>query len=469
LSRLMAQIIEVTREGESTGLDPVVARCRVRITGPAVKGLAIPDGVKGKEGEITRRVLFDWELVPEMKILLSVEESRTFTAASEASSTVTPSPPAPLPGGEGRDPGNGLKPIVSTHEADVNGDGFAERAMENTFVRAVVGPHVGARIWEMHVRSAGVNLLAPTHALTKDFVDLGGHHDGLGAERSPGELWKARFAETERAESDSHVSVDYRFASEATKGLTVSKRVEMIGDLPAIWQEIRFHYAGKPDDKDKKTEPDDEDKDELEVLYKPTTGFQYVGEMDSHVRVDIPLHDRVDSYRFYEHQWIYPVGGVPLGAVAVQHERLGVAMLILTRPGALATVDLGFDARRLGIETRMFPEKLGPDRQLTRGLLWAAGASATVTPRLAALVSLGEVVAGQRAVAVVARHLEGTEGEVHLAGGALPLRSYDLPGVGPVLGAYGVRSADALSGELVVVIGEDTVALPLSGGETGAS
>jgi len=450
----MAQIIEVTREGESHGLEPVVARCRVRVTGPAVKGLAIPDGVKGKEGEITRRVVFDWELEPEMKILLSVEESRAFTRADQSE------PPAD----ESPEPAR-----CATRELDVNEDGFAERVIENAFVRTVVGPHVGARLWELHVRSAGVNLLTPTHALAKDFIDLGGHCDSLGAQSSPGELWKARYAETEHSETDQRVSADYRFASEATKGLTISKRFKMVGDLPAIWQEIRFHYAGKPEDKDKKPEPGDEDKDELEVLYKPTTGFQCVGEMDSHLRVDIPLHDRVDSHRFYENQWVYPVGGVPLGAVAVHHERLGVALLLLTEPGALATVDLGFDARRLGIETRMFPEKLGPDRQLTRGLLWAAGASATVTPRLAALVSLGEVVAGQRAVAVVARHLEGTEGEVHLAGGALPLRSYDLPGVGPVLGAYGVRSADALSGELVVVIGEDTVALPLSGGETGAS
>ncbi len=532
----VVEIAETGDAEPVSGLETKAVRCLVKILGAGVKGEPAPKDTKGRTGHIARTTLFDWELEKGAKILLSPEESRPFlcplrfddptpkpngesvslVARAEAEDggenpTVTVTGPGAIlteplawERSDGRaraDVNVALEPadhsrVVTVeaaqgerraravlahaaagealaYEADTNHDGFDERVFENAFLRAVVGPHVGARIWELTPKAAGLNVFAPSGLLHSAHAELGGHTDSLGAGDDPGELWRAGFECAEvSAETGARVFAEYRYTCEDAKGLTVRKRVEMDAQLPAIWQEISFHYAGKPE-ADAKKDADDEDKDEFELTYAPRTLFrcEVDGEarLDSSVRIEIPLHDRVERTRYYTALWHYPVSGVKLGAVAIEHESLGVALLALTDPSALASAPMSLGGGRVALAHSCWPRKLEPKRQATYGLLYAVGCSSAVTPNLVALLALGDDHDGRTPLAVIARHREAREGEVLLGETRLPLGMRRIPAVGDVLTAYGVFETGAIPEIAACRTGEETLELPTRrGGRYGA-
>ncbi len=519
-------VVETGDAEPVSGRDAKTVRCLVKVLGAGVKGEPAPKGVKGRTGHIVRTVLFDWELETGAKVLLSPEESRPFLCplrfdepmpkpngervaltvrshadeeASEPALTVTfvgaalatepewqrtdgvlhaevgvtlePAAGSRIIRVEAKRGDEVARAVLShvevgqaaCYELDANHDGFGERVFENAFLRAAVGPHVGARIWELTSKATGLNVFAPAGLLHSDHAELGGHTDSLTAAESPGELWKARFECAEASpEVGARVSADFRYACEDAKGLTIRKRVELEGELPAIWQEISFHYDGKGEP-DAKRDPDDEDKDEYELTYAPRTHFrcEVDGEarLDSDVRMDIPLHDRVERTRYYPALWYYPVSGPKLGAVAIEHESLGVALLALMDPSALASIPMSLEGGRIALRHVCWLRKLAPKRQATYGLLYAVGNACAATPALVALLALGEERDGRTPVSVVARHRDGCGGEVLLGNGSIPLASRHIPGVGPILTAYSVVPTGAIPDVVTCRVGDDSVEL----------
>jgi len=261
---------------------------------------------------------------------------------------------------------------------------------------------------------------------------------------------------------------DYLLECKSAAGLTVSKRIALPGDVPAIAQEITFHYAGKKEDDKKKDDDADDDKDEFELRHRPRTMIRFAGAMDSRVRMELALADRVERRRFYENQWCYPFGGLRLGAVAVEHETLHIALLALTDPATLGSVEPRFRSDLLCLDFAGLPEKLAPNRQATRGMLYAVGTCCRVSPTMVALLSLGQVRDGRRAIGLVARHVEARDGLFSAGDSEFPLRRLDLPGIGAILTGHASLPADGLPEQVTCVAGGETLELPPLGGETSA-
>ncbi len=458
MPRLMAEILDIvapptsTREGA-----PRSVRARVRVTGAAPKGLPIPETVIGREGEVTRHVLFDWELTAGAVILLSIEESRGILRPEG------PEDPPPSPPGA----------CALRVEADLNQDGFPEQILENAFVRAVVSPHHGGRLAGLTVRGSGVQLLTPTSELAGSYADLGGVEDRLGDDA--GELWKQRFAVTETsADGAPGAFARLRAQPDSHKGLSIAKSVALDPDLPAVRLETAFHYAGKgePPAAAPPTGPAPE-KDQLDLDYTARALFlpAHAGEApspDSRIRIDLPLATRVESLRYHAGLWCYPYSGLPLGAVLLDDEATGSALLMLTDPATLGNVDLNLEGCGLEVRLRMLHEKLDADRQRTFGLLLAAGCAAAATPRIAAVASIGALDAtGHRALCVVARHAQARGGFVYFPQGDEEGR-HDLvprgwPGIGEILVCQ-MALGDFVPSHLRLEIDRDELVLPLREG-----
>lgn len=438
MPRLMAEVLEVTQQEAPNGAQPGVVRARLRVTGAAPKGLALPEGVIGREGEITRRVLFTWELEAGMALLLGVEESRAFLAPDD----LPPPPPPPA--------------AARMRLADEDRDGFSEWVLENRYVVAKASPDRGGRLAGLAVREGSIEWLAPSLELASEWLDLGGCEDRLGS--GTGELWKARWeaSEAEAGEGEA-VRLCLRHSPESPKGLSLSKRLSLEAEVPAVRLETSIHYAGEAE---RKPEPDSEP-DRYDLSYalrlaaRPTVGG--TAKVDSDLRLSLPLDSRVERLRHHAGQWCYPVSGLALGAIALEDDRAGCALLVLTSPEALGNIAPDFLPNLLELRVAMRFERLQPKRQRTHGFLLAAGSSLAASERAVALAAVGSGPSGKRTVAVVARGREAAAGTLVAEGREAPLTyRHDLE-----VGGYLVGSLATDSDTVEVLLGEERLSLSL--------
>lgn len=453
MPRLMAEITEILAAPTPVnGSGRLSTRVRVRVTGPAPKGLPIPEGIVGREAEIERYVLFTYELEAGATILLSLLESRGILRPEG------PEEPPPSP------PGAAAMRV----EADVNQDGFAEQVLGNAYLRAFVSPQHGARVSGLTVRDAGVDWLTPSYELSAEYLDIGGCEDRLGD--GNGDLWKQRFAvvETSRAGS-SAARVEMRHQPEAQKGLTVAKRGELDGGLPALRLETSVHYAGKGDATQPAVlpaVPEEKDRFDLSFAYRllvnPTRAADEAP-LGSELRIDMPLAKRVESLQYHRGLWCYPTSGLSLGAVALDDDLRGVGLLLLTDPALLGNVALESEGPGLDLRLRMVPEKLEPANQRTYGVLLVAGCSTAASERMVALAALAPPEDGTRRAAFVVRHVEGRGAVARIGEVCHPLRRYDWPGVGPVLAGEALLSLTDVA-SVTIDAGGDQLELPLRKG-----
>lgn len=230
MQRVLAKIIDIKKVTEKkTGSFKVVTlKCKVKITESGAKGFKLPKRMKGKVGWLVRECVHPWRFKKGDEIILDPEETRKFILITDKN------PPLLQPG------------KVLSYERDINIDGYKERIIENDFVTAVINPHLGARIGELHYKALDENLFK--QLLTygqKEYVEYGGSDEYISQDY-PGKLWNAEFKETVKGRRPVSPSQSrYVVYSHKTGGIEIKKRVEILPALPIVYQMITLTYHKK--------------------------------------------------------------------------------------------------------------------------------------------------------------------------------------------------------------------------------
>ena len=241
MRRIVAEIVESTdlgQEPDDTGLPWRNVRCLVKLVSSVPESHHLPEDIKDTTLTVRRRALFDSECKPGAKIVLTPEECEPLVAR-----------PADIP-----ELGS-LAGRAVTYRTDINADGFAERVMENSFLRVVIGPRFGARIWQIWHKRLNWNPLHATYDFSKEWFEIGGQEDHISEQSGQGEFWNAAFAEKEITCDDKGCRAVYEFKSEKSKGITFTKEIVLPPDAPLVYFHCTLKYAGaeKPPEDGKPT------------------------------------------------------------------------------------------------------------------------------------------------------------------------------------------------------------------------
>ncbi len=252
MRRILAEVVE-SRSSKSVadqaGLPWSEVTCLVKLLSSVPESHHLPDDIKDSTLTIRRRALFDHEYKLGTKVIVDPEECKLAVAR-----------PADIP------TFGSLRGRVVTYRTDIDSDGFAERVVENSFVRAVIGPRFGARIAEIYHKGCDWSPLHATFDYNNDWYELGGQEDHISEQEGQGEFWNARFEEKEAEIKDNGFRGVYEFKSEKSKGVTIIKEITVPADAPMVSFRCTIKYSGaeKP--------PEDGKPDEFEMTFWPRVG-----------------------------------------------------------------------------------------------------------------------------------------------------------------------------------------------------
>jgi hypothetical protein len=286
MRRVLAEVLETNQSpadpDDVRDLPWRKVRCLVKVLSNVPEQYQLPADVKDSTLTIEREAIFPWEYEPGSKVILSPEESKSIVQR------------------EARVPQTGsLKGRVITNRTDINGDGFTERVVENSFIRVVIGPKFGARIWEVWNKRRNENLLSRTEEFYGEFVDLGGHTDHITEQDNQGEFWKSEFTEKEITNDQDGCRITYEFRSEKSKGLTVVKEIVVPVDCPVVRSRITFKYSGA------EQPPADGKPDEFELSYWSRWGFWIGGDAADNNAAVVPTGSGMKVVH-HERSWHVP-------------------------------------------------------------------------------------------------------------------------------------------------------------------
>lgn len=309
MRRLLAEVVEADRlpeSGNQSGPGWQKVRCRVKVLSGIPEYHHLPGDVKDTTCTVTREALFDWEYKPGTKLVLNPEECGRLVAR-----------PVNVP------EAGPLRGRVITYRTDINSDGFTERVMENSFVKVVIGPRFGARIWEIWHKRRGVNPLYQTYDFGDDFIELGGQQDGFTEQKGLGEFWKSEFAEKEVTTDEKGCRAVYEFKSEDSKGITLTKEILLPVDTPAVFFRCTFRYSGaeKP--------PEDGKPDEFDLTYWPRVGIAAPEPEAQYLLFLMPTKARMQRARPVHQWWVPRAFGMSAPYSLALSEETGQAVALL--------------------------------------------------------------------------------------------------------------------------------------------
>jgi hypothetical protein len=342
---------------DDTGLPWRDATCHVKLLSSVPESHHLPDDIKDSTCTVQRRALFDSEYKPGTRLILTPEEcARLIGRPADIVKT------------------GSLRGRATTYRTDINADGFAERVVENSFLRVVIGPRFGARIWEICHKRAGWDPLHSTYDFSKDWYELGGQEDHISEQDGPGEFWSARFDEKEAATSETGFRGVYEFKSEKSKGITLVKEIAVPVDAPVVHFRCTIKYAGaeKP--------PEDGKPDEFEMTFWPRVGVAVPEEKKGVYVFVVPTKTRL--YRIRKGQgWHTPrCFGMSAPYILAQDEDTGRCLALLLDPAVTHYGEVK-DGRSefQTIEPKMRQVKLPKDGEQSYGYALVVGDAGEAT------------------------------------------------------------------------------------------
>ena len=474
---------EIGKKTTEQGFTSTETLCKVKIGDGVHKSLKFPDGTKDREHWVLREAIFPWELNKDNQIVLHPDETQDVIHPIQIQPLVNLEEKQVRTGIQIYEPDEAVKTLewkadfgeLGTTEGiaervdrlhlkgeltlkvedeltpgaylgkvkcgdekaievaltvispgtsilytlDINRDGFAEKVLENTYLRAVVTPHFGAGLSQFWYKARNLNQFAEVHhhENTEGFLDIGGHQDHIENQGWPGELWNAEYTEAETGISQ----VTYRFELQKTKGVTISREIEIPPDTPFVYQRVILSYAGKKDDKAEKKEgeekSDDKEKapkpDEVELVYKPRVRVALGGNATFDQVVKIPTQEKLHTWRVEDSDWggCEDYFGFQAGFALAHDESTGSTFALFTDPKAVDYFRRCYSGEKIIVRTYTFEPysrkvKLGIGKQATYGYLYAVGSASACTQEGMAMFSEGETFDGQIPIFLIARHID---------------------------------------------------------------
>jgi len=399
MQRLLVKVLEVKREREyknRQGLQFSQVECLVKVKDTARKALRLPKGMKGKTTKISRQCLLPWEIKPGDNLVLDPQESRKVIAE-----LIPPTLPQRI---EQPNPRQAL-----LYSQDVNHDGFKENILENSFLKAVIAPHYGARLWELWTKGKDQNQLFGSGNYDKDgYVELGGVEESISGMEKPGELWNANY---KRGGSQRQPAFNYHFSCKKEEGLETKKSIGIEPDDPMIYQVSEFKYKGKEKSKKKKRE-----KEEISIEYCPKVFFAMAGEANFHNLFFVPTREKLIKVRYHKPAWRRGWGGgfwdwrkkcpgIDPGFILLSNEIKEDSLAVLFHPKKVSFVWLGTTSRSPRLFLSHSPQKLKKGTKVSYGVLYILADAFDLNQQSLLLLSLGEGSSSGRPLAITVRTL----------------------------------------------------------------
>ncbi len=393
MQRILAKVLEVKRGKrgkDRLGFQFSQVECLVRIRGTARKTIRLPKGIIGKTAKISRQCLLPWEIKTGDYLVLDPQESKRVIAEL-------------LPTSHPRKAQPNMEHAL-LYSQDVDGDGFKEDILENAFLKAVIAPHYGARLWQLQTKSKKQNQLLGSGNYGRDgWVELGGVEESISGVEKPDELWNAEY---KREGSKRQPTFNYRFSCEKKEGLEVEKSVSIEPDLPLVYQVSEFKYKGR--------EKDEKLKKKVSIEYCPKVFFAMGGEANFHNLFFVPTREKLVKARYHkpawkgrwedeEWEWREKWSCIDPGFVLLSNEKRGDSLAILFHPGKISFARLGISSRSPRLFLSHSPRKLKKGARVSFGILFALADVYDLSQEDLLLLSLGELSSAGYPLAIILR------------------------------------------------------------------
>ena len=389
MQRLLVNVIRVERKRRYTreGLPHSQVECLVKVKGMARRSLRLPKGVKGKRTKILRECLLPWEVKPGDYLVLDPEETKR-VIAEQIPPTLSQRVEQPKV----------EEPLL--YSQDINGDGFKENILENSFFKAVVAPHYGARLWELWTK--GVNQLYGAGSYDKGgYVELGGVEESLSGIGKPDELWNANYI---RGRSQRQPLFNYHFSLKKREGLKVNKRFSIEPDGPILYQVSQFTYQGKG----KKP------RESTSINYCAKVFFAMGGETNFHNILLVPTREKLIKARYHKPawrgkwddgmwDWRHKYHSIDPGFILLTNEVRNESLAILFHPKRVSFAWTGINSRSPRVFLSHPLQKLKKGAQASYGLLYILADAFDFNQRSLLLLSLGKSSPAGRPLAITFR------------------------------------------------------------------
>lgn len=313
MHRALAKVIEVKKIKERKEGNFTISslKCKIKVKGPASKGFKLPANINGKVGFITRECPDVWKIKAGDEIILDPSE---------------------------------IKTMIPKKKNDINQDGYEEKVLENSFLKAIILPHLGARVGSLIYKTTGKDIFKPTLKYgKKEYVDFGGTID-LIEEDFPGNLWNAEFKEKNN-----------RYEYEK-KGLKIEKEMKLLPSLPILQQTITITTKKKK-----------------EINYWQSIPVRVCSYEDA---VFVPTMEKLEHKLYYKPilaPWTpnleYYV--LKLGAFLLTNKAQN--FLFITNPDLLDVLNVKFTLSNIHLFPKMFPKELKKGESIKYSCLYGIG------------------------------------------------------------------------------------------------
>jgi hypothetical protein len=381
MQRLLVEVLEVKREKRyknRQGLQCSQVDCLVKVKDTARKTLRLPKGIRGKRTKVTRQCLLPWEIKPGDNLVLDPQESRRVIAE-----LIPPSFPQGIE-----------QPYLEQallYSQDVNYDGLKENILENSFLKAIIAPHYGARLWELWAKGKNQNQLFGSGSYDKDgWVELGGVEESISGMEKPDELWNANY---KRGGSQRQPAFNYHFSCKKEEGLETKKSFSIEPNAPILYQVSEFKYRGK----DKKPK----EKEEISIEYCPKVFFAMGGEANFHNLFFVPTRETLIKARYHKPAWTRrweggfwdwrrKCPGIDPGFILLSNEIKGDSLAVLFHPKMVSFAWVGTNSRSPRLFLSHCPQKLKKGAKVSYGIIYILADAFDLNQSSLLLLSLGK-------------------------------------------------------------------------------
>lgn len=407
----MAEILESTSSApdgkDHSGLPWCDVTCLVKVISSVPESHHLPDDIKDTTLTVRRRALFDYEYKPGTKTIVTPEECEALVGR-----------PADIPKTDS------LRGRVIAYRTDINSDGFAERVVENSFLKLVIGPRYGARIWEIYQKRVDWNPLHATYNFGSDWYELGGQEDHF-SDHGQGEFWNAKFEEKEIVTDETGFRGVYEFKSEKSKGVTVVKEIRVPVDAPLVYFQFTVKYAGaeKP--------PEDGKPDEFESGHWQRVGVAVPEEKKNSYVCVVPTKARLHHIR-RGRGWRTPRHfGFTAPYILTQDEDTGNCLALLLDPAVIYYSEVKDHAKEYEtIEPKMKHVKVPKDGEQSYGFALVVGDAAQASADGLSISATGPQDGLETPVfALNTRVSADTVQSLALEGGCVGMNQIEYPGL----------------------------------------
>lgn len=384
MQRLVARVAKLSPvEGDESERE-----LTVRVSGGAYEAIKLPDGVKGRELTIQRRLDFPWQVAVGDQVLLTT---------AEADGVFKPRPEFP----------------ELTDECGVQtaGEGDEVRArLANPWLVAGVDPLRGGRVTSLRTRRGGHEVLFQATLPGREKPEAGGLLDILPGS-DPGDLPLCAYT---LAEVEPAAVTLSRAVKKPVEG-ALCRTVGLAGDRP--WLELtavirRQHEEPKKDEPKQPESAKDGKSEEDEANQPPTVAYRWRAIVAFDGRLpDGELEYLLPSTEGLRRQRYWPFMNLPscrpnaLGCAGVRETRSGRAVLCLFEPDRVletGRANWGYSpAASLRVDYR--PAELQPGCQQTCRTAVLVADAVEITEQTLAAVCVSSPADGRQRVYVVVR------------------------------------------------------------------